>query len=94
MTLQWILFHLDDFTLASLDIIASNLRSAIIPLALWKDHLDLEQAIHAARIEEEHQQSVWGEVEGSHDLERVTINIRVAAGTFFLQSLPQKELPL
>src|SRR5207245_2785737 len=94
-SIQWLLFHSDDYTLAALDSLAHNSKSLIIAFALWKRHLTVEQAIKASRVEEDYQQQYWGEVVGAggHDVDKANVTVRMAAANLFLSMLPQKPTP-
>lgn len=91
--IQWLLFHLDDWTLSGLDTLSQNAKSLVIPLAVWRQRIGLKEALTACRVEEEFQTEHWGVVEGGHDLEFNIVDIKVAAASFFLGSIPHKPLP-
>ena len=50
--------------------------------------LSMEQALQAARLEEEFQIEGWGLVEGGHDLDQANARVRLTASTLFLRMLP------
>lgn len=50
-------------------------------------HLDLAQALQAARVEEEFQIDRWGLVEGGHDVDQANAKVQLAAPSLFLRLL-------
>jgi chaperone required for assembly of F1-ATPase len=51
----------DDFALAALNAAAMLTGSAIIPLALWEDRLDTDEAFAAAQLDDLYQAERWGQ---------------------------------
>ena len=49
----------------------------------------MEQALEAARVEEEFQIEGWGLVEGGHDLDQANARVRLAAPSLFLRMLQE-----
>jgi len=88
--IQWLLFGISDWELGCLDLIASNCKSFIIAAAVWKKHINAKQAFAAAMTEELYQQSLAGEVEGAHDLDRANFMLNVGASAMCLYLLPPK----
>ena len=46
----------------------------------------IDDAVAAARLEEEYQIAQWGMVEGGHDVDRAHINVQIASGRVLLRS--------
>lgn len=74
----------NNWQLSALRTITRECKSLVIALALLKRHLNTEQAIEAARLEEESQIFKWGLVEGGHDLDRLNIRASVSAASTML----------
>jgi len=87
-SMQWMLFHIDDLTLAALDSLTRNLRSLIIALAVWNRKITIQEGIVASYLEESHQQEKHGVVEGVHDVEIINMTIKSASASFVLHSVP------
>jgi chaperone required for assembly of F1-ATPase len=85
--MQWLLFHEDDFTLSALDVLANNLKSLLLSLAVWKKRITVEEAIEFSQIEEYYQQKQNGVIKGWHDVELAQIKVKVGAASFFLHLL-------
>lgn len=47
----------------------------------------MEQAMAAARAEEDHQIEQWGLVEGGHDVDIADLRVRVSAPSLFVRLL-------
>ncbi|GBG26716.1 ATP synthase mitochondrial F1 complex assembly factor 2 [Hondaea fermentalgiana] len=77
--------NLDPWTLTGIENLTSGCKSLIIPLALHHGKIDVKTAIKASRVEEEHQLTAWGLVEGGHDVDRANTISQVAAGAVFLR---------
>ena len=77
---------LSDFQLQALFLFTNVCKSLTIGLALVHGRLSIDDAISAARLEEEYQISQWGMVEGGHDVDRAHINVQVAGGRVLLRS--------
>lgn len=80
------LSNLDPWELSAVESLTSGCKSIILPLAIYHGVVNVEGAVQAARVEEEHQVSQWGLVEGGHDVDRAQLIAQVAAATFFLKS--------
>ena len=61
-------------------------KSLTIGLALVHGRLSIDDAVAAARLEEEYQIAQWGMVEGGHDVDRAHINVQIASGRVLLRS--------
>lgn len=73
------LVGLDDYSLAAVDAATRCAKSVAIAIALADGALSAEQAVAAARSEEQWQMRVWGCVEGGHDLDDADVLVRLAA---------------
>jgi chaperone required for assembly of F1-ATPase len=91
-SIQWLLFHVDDHTLAGLDSAAHNAKSLVIACAMWKNYITLNQAIEASRTEEDYQLKFWREIRGpgGHDVDRLTMSARLSAAYLYLHAVPEK----
>ncbi|XP_020579922.1 ATP synthase mitochondrial F1 complex assembly factor 2 isoform X2 [Phalaenopsis equestris] len=58
-----------DSELATIDAIASSAHSLVIALAIFRERLDIEEAMELIRLEEDLQVDKWGLVEGGHDVD-------------------------
>mmetsp|Transcript_41562 Transcript_41562/g.66781 ORF Transcript_41562/g.66781 Transcript_41562/m.66781 type:complete len:174 (+) Transcript_41562:140-661(+) len=79
------LLNVSAWRLTAIESLASGCKSLTIPLAIDKGFISSEDAITAARVEEEHQIQVWGLVEGGHDVDRANLTVQVAAASLFLE---------
>ena len=62
--------QMDPYTLNSVYQVATTCKSTALALMLiYKPELTLDEAINIARVDEQHQQSVFGVVEGAHDVD-------------------------
>ena len=59
----------------------------LLGLAATAQQLSIEQAVAAARLEEDHQIAAWGLVEGGHDIDIADLRVRVAAPALFVRLL-------
>ena len=59
----------------------------LLGLAAAAQQLSVEQALEAARVEEDLQIQQWGLVEGGHDIDIADLRIRVAAPSLFVRLL-------
>lgn len=55
--------------LSGFEKVVMTTKSYVIGLALISDHLNVKEAVTAARVESLSQTQVWGEIEDAHDLE-------------------------
>ena len=66
-------------------------KSFWLSWALMEDLVDADQAIQAARVEEEFQIQNWGLVEGGHDYDRLNTSIPLRAAAFMRDCLQQQQ---
>ena len=59
----------------------------IIGMATASGRLGVEEALQAARLEEDQQIAEWGLVEGGHDIDIADIRVRVASPSLFVRLL-------
>lgn len=78
---------LDRWQLAAAEQLAACCKSVLLGLAATAQELSVEQAMAAARAEEDHQIEAWGLVEGGHDIDIADIKVRVAAPSLFVRLL-------
>lgn len=71
--------ELDDLKLAALDCATASAKSLAVAAMMCEGVLDPSEALHAARSEEIWQESVWGSVEGGHDLDSADTFVRLLA---------------
>ncbi|KAJ3117563.1 ATP synthase complex assembly protein atp12 [Phlyctochytrium bullatum] len=74
--------HLKSLTpmqLAGFERAVLTAKSFIIPICLTEDHLTVEAAAKAARLEVDHQILRWGEVEDAHDVDLAIVKRDLAA---------------
>ena len=60
-------------------------KSLLIGLKTLRGELTVEEAIAAARVEEEAQIEEWGLVEGGHDLDQLDIKVKVSAPVMLMK---------
>lgn len=60
-------------------------KSLLIGLKTLRGELSVDEAIAAARVEEETQIEEWGLVEGGHDLDQLDIRVKVAAPVMLMK---------
>lgn len=80
---------LDNWRLLAVHTLAATAKSACIAVAVYDRKLPVEDAIAAARVEEEFQIARYGECEGSHDLDRVNVRTLMWSSDTFLRMLPE-----
>lgn len=81
-----LLSQLNAANLCAIESLTRGCKSLIVALALFHGKISVADAVKAARVEEEHQISQWGLVEGSHDVDRTQLISEVSAASFFLQT--------
>eukprot|EP00026_Physarum_polycephalum_P011808 Phypoly_transcript_12052.p1 GENE.Phypoly_transcript_12052~~Phypoly_transcript_12052.p1 ORF type:complete len:379 (+),score=63.12 Phypoly_transcript_12052:35-1138(+) len=81
------LSSLDDFHLQCMEILSSATRSVILPLYLVHGCTGIENAIKAARLEEDAQIKACGNIRGTHDVDRTEVSTRIAVGSLFWRLL-------
>ncbi|ONM60129.1 ATP12 ATPase [Zea mays] len=65
-------------------------HSLVIPLAIFRERLGIEEAIELIRLEEDHQVSEftqvdrWGLVEGGHDVDIADLKVQMSSAVVFL----------
>lgn len=59
--LQSLLMEASDAEITALAMLVPLLGSLVLALALWRNHLTIEQTLHAARLDETHHAAQWGE---------------------------------
>jgi len=55
------------------------MKSSALSLALMNNRLKINEVLTLSRIEEDHQMRLFGEVEGSHDLDVATSRMNISA---------------
>ncbi|CAN6200022.1 unnamed protein product [Urochloa humidicola] len=73
-----------DCELASIDAMAAAAHSLVIPLAIFRERLGIEEAIELIRLEEDHQVDRWGLVEGGHDVDIADLKVQMSSAVVFL----------
>lgn len=81
---ETVLKNTTDFELASIDAMAAAAHSLVIPLAIFRGKLGIEQAIELIRLEEDHQVDRWGLVEGGHDVDIADLKVQMSSAVVFL----------
>uniref|UniRef100_A0A0E0LP00 ATP synthase mitochondrial F1 complex assembly factor 2 n=1 Tax=Oryza punctata TaxID=4537 RepID=A0A0E0LP00_ORYPU len=81
---ETVLKNTTDFELASIDAMAAAAHSLVIPLAIFRGKLRIEQAIELIRLEEDHQVDRWGLVEGGHDVDIADLKVQMSSAVVFL----------
>ncbi|XP_065879914.1 uncharacterized protein [Euphorbia lathyris] len=74
----------DNSELAAIDAIASASHSLIIAIGIVRGKLDIEEAIHLIRLEEDFQVDRWGLVEGGHDVDIADLRVQISSAAVFL----------
>lgn len=91
LTIQWKLFHSTDFELGCFHALSMELKSIVLALALSENVISVEEAIEYSRLEETHQYTKDGYVEGNHDVEESNIRVGVAAASIFYDLLDKRK---
>jgi ATP synthase F1 complex assembly factor 2 len=82
---------LDAWHLQGLYALCSETKSLLLSLAILLDHYQekqsLQEAVEAARVEEEFQISCWGMVEGGHDYDRLNCAVQIQSAVFLTDCL-------
>ncbi|KAF0895161.1 hypothetical protein E2562_006862 [Oryza meyeriana var. granulata] len=81
---ETVLKNTTDFELASIDAMAAASYSLVIPLAIFRGRLGIEQAMELIRLEEDYQVDRWGLVEGGHDVDKADLKVQVSSAAVFL----------
>jgi len=66
-----------------------NTKSIILALAVWHNHISTQEAIHAARLEEDVQEARHGTIEGGHDYHRALDEVAFCCGALSLYTCGQ-----
>ena len=82
--LDQVLRSLNDAELCALYSITTVCKSLSIGMAVIKRFITIDEAVAAARTEEEYQIKLWGMVEGGHDVDRAHIRVQVSSASTFL----------
>ncbi|KAJ7569108.1 hypothetical protein O6H91_01G142100 [Diphasiastrum complanatum] len=85
--LETALRNTNDWELAAVDFLAGAARSLIIAMAVFDEHLNIDEALKAIRVEEDYQIEAWGLVEGGHDVDMADLRVKVSAASVFLKLL-------
>lgn len=67
----------------SVEYSASTLKSTALAVALINNKLTIEEALDSSRIEENYQMTLYGEVEGGHDLDEGISLMQLSAAKNF-----------
>jgi len=71
--------------------LCASTKSLLIGLMTLRGELTVDEAIAAARVEEEMQIAEWGLVEGGHDLDQLDIRVRVTAPVMLMKFRAMKD---
>lgn len=74
----------DDCELAAIDAMTAASHSLTISIALFREKLQIEEAIELIRLEEDMQIDRWGLVEGGHDIDIADLKVQVSSAVVFL----------
>ncbi len=84
---------MDVFEICALFQMVNAAKSTAIPLALLKmKDLSVEEAVQIARVDENHQSSVFGKVEGAHDLDEAYVSQTFATAKTYLKLRSLEEI--
>lgn len=87
---ETVLKDANDCELASIDAMAAAAHSLVIPLAIFRGRLGIDESIELIRLEEDHQVDKWGLVEGGHDVDIADLKVQMSSAVVFLQLSWQK----
>ncbi|VAH43208.1 unnamed protein product [Triticum turgidum subsp. durum] len=82
---ETVLKDANDCELASIDAMAAAAHSLVIPLAIFRGRLGVDESIELIRLEEDHQVDRWGLVEGGHDVDIADLKVQMSSAVVFLQ---------
>ncbi|GKY98989.1 hypothetical protein MPSEU_000854600 [Mayamaea pseudoterrestris] len=86
--LQLLSTKLDAWHLQCLYSVCRETKSLLLGLAILLNHYhSLQEAVEAARVEEEFQISCWGLVEGGHDYDRLNCAVQIQAAVVLMDCL-------
>lgn len=90
---RFLTHDVDKWHLTALESLAAGCKSVIIPLALQAQQISAVEAVQASRVEEEHQITLWGLVEGNHDVDRVHSTAQIVAASVLMRLLQNPDTP-
>ena len=79
-----LLLSLDPWRLAAVEQLVYGGKSLVLAFCILKGKVELKEALHLVRLEENIQAEEWGEVEAGHDLDKADMGTRVAASIVLL----------
>lgn len=79
---------LDEWQLTVMHSVAAETKSFWIAWSLMQGKFSVDQALEAARLEEEFQIANWGLVEGGHDYDRLNASVQLRAAKVLLIESP------
>ena len=82
---------LNEWQLAAFDTTTAVTKSIVLSLALAEGKFTAEEISRFARLEEDFQSDLYGFVEGGHDWDVATTNIRLASAELVFRSLEAEE---
>ena len=82
--LDQVLRTLSNSELCALYSVTTVCKSLSIGMAVIKRFITVDEAVLAARTEEEYQIKLWGMVEGGHDVDRAHIRVQISSASTFL----------
>lgn len=86
------LSDVDPYLMSAAGQILDSTKSTVITLALLHRFINVDQAFHASRVEEEHQIEQGGFVYDGHDTQRVNQRVRLSSASVFLWLNPDSCL--
>ncbi|GIL94536.1 hypothetical protein Vretimale_771, partial [Volvox reticuliferus] len=81
---------MDTWQLAAAEQLTSTCKSVVLAAALLRGHIRPNEALAAARLEEDFQAEEWGRVEAGHDLDEADLRSRVYAPSLFVRLLQMR----
>lgn len=75
---------LNDFQLTAVHNLAQGCKSLVVPFALLDRKITVREALDAARVEDDHQITNWGLVEGAHDVDHENLLAQLAAASLII----------
>uniref|UniRef100_N1QTY3 ATP synthase mitochondrial F1 complex assembly factor 2 n=1 Tax=Aegilops tauschii TaxID=37682 RepID=N1QTY3_AEGTA len=66
-------------------VVYTTAHSLVIPLAIFRGRLGVDESIELIRLEEDHQVDRWGLVEGGHDVDIADLKVQMSSAVVFLQ---------
>lgn len=83
-TIRKHLMYYNNWSLTGLHFATECLKSLILALGVVHQAVDVQKAVELSRLEVAFQISKWGNIEWSHDLEKMHLTSRVAAAALFI----------